>query len=170
MHWINWYYYSVWNGRSTKIEVSNSLLHAKFEGNKLPVGFYVTDTHDFNKTDKVTFQQSYIKTFISLLQFSTPPHGFLSCMGDKNAMWQPRIMLIMKQQHKEELTSTRRYVCRHMHEKVLPADLSKRAPSALLHFLLELFESAVTSPRCPHTEQHRGRDGWMEKWKMLKNI
>lgn len=119
---------SVWNCRSTKIEVSNSLLHAKFEGNKLPVGFYVTDTHDFNKTDKVAFQQSYIKTFISLLQFSTPPHGFLSWMGDKIATWQPRIMLIMKQQHKEKLTSTKRCVCWHMHEKFLQADLPKRNP------------------------------------------
>lgn len=147
---------SVWNWRSTKIEVSNSLLHAKFEGNKLPVGFYVTDTHDFNKTDKVPFQQSYIKTFISLLQFSTPPRGFLSWMRDKNATWQPRIMLIMKQQHKEKLTSTKRRVCWHTHEKVLHADLPKRTPSALLHFLLHLSKSAATSPRCPHTEQHRG--------------
>lgn len=128
MCWINCYYYSVWNWRSTKIEVSNSLLHAKFEGNKLPVGFYVTDRHDFNKIDKVTFQQSCIKTFISPLQFSTPPVGFLSCTGDKNATWQPRIMLIMKEQHKEKLTSTKRYVCRHMHEKVLQPDLPKITP------------------------------------------
>lgn len=128
MHWINRYYCSVWNWTSTKIEVSNSLLHAKFEGNKLPVGFYVTDTHDFNKTDKVTFQQSYIKIFINLLQFSTPPRGFLSCTGDKN-VWQPRIILIMKQQHKEKLTSTERCVCRHMHEKILlHAALPKRTP------------------------------------------
>lgn len=128
MCWINCYYYSVWNWRSTKIEVSNSLLHAKFEGNKLPVGFYVTDRHDFNKIDKVAFQQICIKTFISPLQFSTPPVGFLSCTGDKNATWQPRIMLIMKEQHKEKLTSTKRYVCRHMHEKVLQPDLPKITP------------------------------------------
>lgn len=80
----------VWNWRPTKIEVSNSLLHAKFEENKLPLWFYVTDTRDFNMTDKVTFQQSYIKTSITFLQFSTSPCGFLSCTVDKNTMWIPR--------------------------------------------------------------------------------
>lgn len=108
----------VWNWRSTKIEVSNSPLHAKSEGNKLLLGFYVTDTHDSNMTDKVTFQHSYIKTFISLLQFSTPPHGFLSCTVEQQINMPrgnlDRFMLIMKPQPKEKL-SVNTYMCVSTH-------------------------------------------------------
>lgn len=56
-------------------------------------------------TDKITFQQNYIKTFISLLQFSAPAHGFYLAKQIKMQYGNPdRLTLIMQQQPKGKLS------------------------------------------------------------------